>query len=123
MRCDSMKRRLEHLEGRNRTTDGVLHFADGSSRVVKISRQNRLRIFHDAMTLTWFYLPPERGDPPGPTVKPYIKHEAAVRLIGGAERVETDDKFLRLTWEMAAAALQTEREAGGENAPAPHQEK
>ena len=107
----SMKKRLEHLEKEHRTTDGVLHFADGSSRAVKISRRNHLSIFLDAMRLSWFHLPPGPGAPAGPKVKPTIKHEVAVRLIGGAERVETDDRFLRLTQEMCAEALEYERKA------------
>jgi hypothetical protein len=111
MRSRSVKRRLEHLEKEHRTADGVLHFADGSSRAVKISRRNHLSIFLDAMRFSWFRLPPGPGAPVGPKAKPTIKYEVAVRLIGGAERVETDDRFLRLTHGMCAEALEYERKA------------
>ncbi len=63
------------------------------------------------MNLASFYSPPVPGEPPGSEAKPTIKLEAAVRLIGGAERVETDDRFLRLTQEMCAEALENERKA------------
>jgi hypothetical protein len=106
-----MKNRLRHLEEEHRTSDGVLHFADGSSRAVKISRRNRLGIFLEAMGLISFHLPPGPEGIAEPAVKPTIEHEAAIRLIGRAERVETDDRFFRLTHEMCAQALETEREA------------
>ena len=44
-------------------------------------------------------------------MKPDIKHESTVRLIGRAQRVETDDRFLRLTQGMCAEALEIERQA------------
>jgi hypothetical protein len=118
-----MKRRVNALEQANRTSDGTLVFKDGSTRSIKISRRNRLRLFIDAMQLAWFHLPVGPGGPPGPKVKPTIEHESAIRLIGGAERVETNDKFLRLTQEVCAEALQKEREARDENAPTLHDEK
>jgi hypothetical protein len=106
-----MKRRVNALEERNRTSDGTLIFKDGSSRSLKISRGNLLPIFLNAMSLAWFGLPPGPEDPPGPKVKPDMKHESTVRLIGRAERVETDDRFLRLTRGMCAEALEYERKA------------
>ena len=78
---------------------------------MKIPGGNLLPIFLDAMRLAWFGLPPGPDDPPGPKVKPDIKHESTVRLIGRAQRVETDDRFLRLTQGMCAEALEIERQA------------
>ena len=123
MRSDSMKRRLNALEQANRSSDGTLHFADGSTRSVKVSRKNRLRLFLDAMDLAWLHLPPGPGAPSTVKAKPTLKHESAVRLIGSAERVETDDQFLRLTQAVCAEALQKERDASGQTAPTVQQGK
>ena len=105
MRFNLIRQRLDRLEENKRPSDTTLRFADGSSRAISISRKHVLDVFLDAMYLVWLNLPPEPSAPSSVKTKHDIKHESIVRLIGSAERIESDDKFMALVHSMCVQAL------------------
>ena len=78
-----------------------------------------LGVFLDAMYLVWLGLPPEPSAPSSVKIKHDIKHESIVRLIGSAERIESDDKFMALIHSMCVEAVENERRAVGLQEAAP----
>lgn len=100
-------RRLLKLEKAHGYDEAELCFEDGSTRVMKVSRerQKRLELLIAAMGMARY-----SGDKPPEKPRDITKHEASLQLLGHATEIKTDEKTLRLTHNMARYFIERQQE-------------
>lgn len=101
MSYDRLETRLRAVEEDRSTSDALLRFDDGSTRAVRV--KDPLSLLLDAMRERSRQLGPPEGseDDPRPENPPLTRHAEAIKLIGRAERIESDDPLLNLVFESA----------------------
>jgi hypothetical protein len=99
MRYEPLKRRLGKLEVGATTADAVLHFADASTRAVKV--KHPLSMFCAACARIHFFLAsnpspdsPLTVEPKLELVKPVSPYDELIDLFGRAVDIESDNRFL-----------------------------
>jgi hypothetical protein len=108
------QRRLELLESKSSYSDGVLIFADSSTRAVTF--RDTLGVLCAAMSRCSHagpgicegseQIPHQTEWHLGP--RPTSKFDAAIDLIGRAVRIESDDRFLQLVHSTCQQAVELE---------------
>jgi hypothetical protein len=104
MRFDSLENRVTNLERKSGSQDGLLRFADGSSRAVRI--RNPLAVLCACIArISWRIGPPEGVDCIEGAQMSVSRYDDEINLLGGAESIETGDSLLQLVQESAKEAV------------------
>ena len=101
--------RLSALEGLVGFDDATLHFADGSTRTVKVPRQRQknLKLLLAALDLERYSPTPGEEMPEEP--RKLTQFEPVLRLLARAESVETDKKVLQLVHNMCRTVAEEQK--------------
>jgi hypothetical protein len=110
MKFKDFRKRINQLEAADRVGYTTFRFSDGTTSSVRIRHKKLLNVFIDTLDKLCAY--PSEGQ--ARLEEPTTPNDSLIELLGRAEVVETDNKFL-LTIHGLCSDLRDQKERRGES--------